>query len=161
MPVSRKAWTEATITQLHEATGKTDEWIRRRLSDSPAIEPVKRTGREVYYGTAAALERIYVGGDGLDLAVERAKLARAQTEQTELKNAVLRGDLISRTDVRDHWAQIVLTVKEKARALPAHARSRIPGFTKKMARLLEELVDQFLVELADDGAPRTQRDTED
>lgn len=157
MPTSRKPWSEATITQLHEATGKTDEWIRRRLSESPAIEPARRTGREVYYRTAAALERIYLGGAGLDLTMERAKLARAQTEQTELKNALLRGELLQREDVKSHWANLVLACKEKLRALPAHARARIPGLKKKAVLALGELVDEALTELADDGVPRTRR----
>src|SRR5688572_10113951 len=127
MPTSRKPWTQATITELHEATGKTDEWIRRTLSKPPAIEPVTRTGREVYYPTAAALERIYTGGGALDVGQETAALKRAQRENYELKNAVLRGEHIVFEDVKNHWADLVLSLKEKMRALPAHARARIPG----------------------------------
>lgn len=157
MPTSRKPWTQATITQLHEATGKTDEWIRRTLSKPPAIEPVQRTGREVYFPTRAALERIFLGEGGLDLNAEKAKLTRAQTENFELKNAVLRGDVLARRDVKDHWSNLVLSCKEKLRALPAHARARIPGLKKKSVLALSELVDEALTELADDGVPRTRR----
>jgi phage terminase Nu1 subunit (DNA packaging protein) len=106
-----------------------------------------------------------VGGEVLDLAAERARLARAQSEGAELKNAELRGELVAASDVFDRWANLALSWKNRVRGIPAAATVHIPGFTKAMARKLAGLIDETLTELANgrsdgddgDGRPRRAR----
>jgi phage terminase Nu1 subunit (DNA packaging protein) len=105
------------------------------------------------------------GGEVLDLAAERARLARAQSEGAELKNAELRGELVAASDVFDRWANLALSWKNRVRGIPAAATVHIPGFTKAMARKLAGLIDETLTELANgrsdgddgDGRPRRAR----
>lgn len=91
------------------------------------------------------------GGEVLDLTAERAKLAKAQAETAELRNAELRGELIRRDELLSTWSDRVLSWKERVRAIPASATVHIPSFTAPMARKLLELIDETLTELADGG----------
>lgn len=88
-------------------------------------------------------------GEVLDLTAERAKLAKAQSETAELKNAELRGELIRRDELRSAWADRVLSWKERLRAIPAAATVHVPGFSAAMGRALATLIDETLTELAD------------
>jgi len=91
-------------------------------------------------------------GDGrLDLAQERAALARAQREATELRTARERGEVIGASEARDIYSGLVLSAKEKLRAVPAAATVHVPGVSPKMARQLGRLIDDALRELADEG----------
>lgn len=90
----------------------------------------------------------------LDLTEERAKLARAQTEEKELKNAVLRNELIPADDVLDHWAQQVVKTKTHLRALPHQVKSEVPHLTVEEVECVKRLVERALNELAD-GLPDT------
>ena len=96
----------------------------------------------------------------IDLTQERAKLAVEQSRNQALKNAELEGELLRRSDVVETWATMFVAAKGKMRAIPKRALLRIPRFTKKMARKLQEMIDEVLRELAGDGLPRNHRDRE-
>jgi phage terminase Nu1 subunit (DNA packaging protein) len=104
-----------------------------------------------------------VSVDGkLDLTAERARLARAQAELTELKHALLRGEAVPRQVLLDDWAALALDVTEHVRSMPARALVRVPGFTKKMVPGLRDLCEETLTAIADsDGTPlpRARRKT--
>jgi len=101
----------------------------------------------------AAGRRAQIEGDEVfDLVAERARLAAKQADHQELKNAEATGALMRRDEVKNTWARMALGWKEKIRSVPLVAMSRIPGFTKPMARELADLIDATLVELAD-GTP--------
>lgn len=155
MPTHRPNLRELSQVELSAASGCSQETVRRRLAMPPAIEPCRRDGKTTWYSAAEALRRILApprvagggGGELLDLELERARLARAQTQGQELKNAEQSRLVIPRAEVLQHWAGMVLNAKEKLRSIPAVALVRVPGFTRAMAKPLAELIDQALTEL--------------
>lgn len=103
--------------------------------------------RYIQHLREAAAGRAGLNGDDddLDLAQERAKLAKAQTEKTEMQNAVTRGELLPRGDVHRTVTGIFTRVRDRLTALPAtlfrhdlEARGR-----------LASAIDDVLVELAE------------
>ena len=104
--------------------------------------------REQAAGRRAQIEDAEV----YDLVAERARLAKMQADAQELRNGELRGELMQRADVKQRWASMALSWRERIRSVPVIALSRIPGISKSMARELAELIDATLVELAD-GTP--------
>ena len=155
MPTHRPNLRELSQVELSAATGCSKETVRRRLAMPPAIEPSRIDGRTVWYRAPEALARILgpaarvADGDGevLDLAAERAALARAQTIAQELRNAESVRQVIPRDEVLRHWASMTLNAKEKLRSIPAVAMTRVPGCTKAQARAIGELIDEALTEL--------------
>jgi hypothetical protein len=102
-----------------------------------------------YQGVVSGHRTTGSDGEVLDLTAERAKLAKAQSETAELRNAELRGELIRRDELRSAWADRVLSWKERIRAVPAAATVHVPGFSAAMGRALATLIDETLTELAD------------
>ncbi len=93
----------------------------------------------------------------LDLTAERAKLARAQTEATELKNAEARGSLIPADLVLEHWAGQHATVKAHLRAVPHQLKTEHPEVPVEHVEAVRKLIDQACAHYAD-GLPRTGGD---
>lgn len=104
------------------------------------------------------------GGDGkLDLATERARLAKEQADGQAMKNAQLAGELLRRDDVIRTWATEFASVKSRIRGIPKRARRQMPGFTREMELALLARIDEVLSEFAGDGLPagRSDDDVED
>lgn len=91
-------WKAATLTEIRVA------YIRRL--------------REIAAGRAAA-------GD-LDLATERAALARAQREKIEMQNAVTRGELAPVTLIEEVLTKVASKVAGVLDAIPGMVRRRVP-----------------------------------
>jgi phage terminase Nu1 subunit (DNA packaging protein) len=68
------------------------------------------------------------GGVGLDLTAERARLAKAQADKTELEVAELRGELVSAQEVIEAWTQYIAAIRARLLALPSKAR---PGSRRR------------------------------
>jgi phage terminase Nu1 subunit (DNA packaging protein) len=58
------------------------------------------------------------GSDGTDLAAERARLARAQAEAQEMKNAQARGELICAGEAEATMVGVMSAVRARLLALP-------------------------------------------
>ena len=153
MPTHRPNLRELSQVELSAATGCSKETVRRRLAMPPAIEPSRIDGRTVWYRAPEALARILgpaarvADGEVLDLAAERAALARAQTIGQEQRNAENARLVIPRDEVLHHWAGMVLSAKERLRSIPAVAMVRVPGCKRAQARAIGELIDEALTEL--------------
>lgn len=78
---------------------------------------------------------------GLDLATERAALARAQREGIEIKNAVLRGDYASVSLLGEVLAAASQSVAERFEHLPGQLRKACP-------ELPPEAVDRVMATVA-------------
>ena len=78
---------------------------------------------------------------GLDLAQERAALARSQRDGIEIKNAVLRGDYASVTLLAEVLANASQSVAERFDHLPGLLRKTLPD-------LPQAAVDQVMVVIA-------------
>jgi phage terminase Nu1 subunit (DNA packaging protein) len=146
-----------SLSQLADASGRSAKTIRRLLAAAPAIEPARTDGKTLWFETPAALRRVLGpapsdNGEVLDLAAERARLARMQADGQSMRNEELSGALLRREEVKAIWARMALSWKEKIRSVPLVALTCIPGFTKGQARILGELIDATLVEIAD-GTP--------
>ena len=149
MPTHKGDLTILTLTQLSELVGRKPHTVRRRLDGLP---PVRTNGRTRYYNSAAALELIYLT-ETADLSRERARLAKAQSFAQELKNQETEGRLLDRDEVIETSSARIVAAKSKLRAIPKKLRTRIPGFTVAMARMVLEQIDEALTELARDGLP--------
>jgi phage terminase Nu1 subunit (DNA packaging protein) len=104
--------------------------------------------REVAAGRAAEI-RDPDGGEVLDLATERARLAKAQREHVELKMARERDELVDAEAVRLRYAAMVRAAVSRLRGVPSRARGRLPSLTVDGVEELERLIDEALVEVAD------------
>ena len=149
MPTHKSDLTVLTLTQLGQLVGRKPETIRRMLD---GLEPIRTDGRSRFYESRPALERIF-GTDTIDLSRERARLASAQAGAQELKNEETAGRLLDRDEVIQTWSQRIIAAKSKLRSIPKRLRSRVPRFTASMARLVQQMIDEALDELAGDGIP--------
>jgi phage terminase Nu1 subunit (DNA packaging protein) len=69
-------------------------------------------------------------GDGADaLTQERARLAREQADQTAMKNAAMRRELIPFSDVRQEWVSIGRRVRNAIMSVPSRCRQLLPHLT--------------------------------
>jgi phage terminase Nu1 subunit (DNA packaging protein) len=83
---------------------------------------------------SAVLRRSATGkrGDGAAFASaseERARLAAAQADSQEMKNAVARGELISANETETTWAEIVTMARNAILATPARIAADLPHLT--------------------------------
>lgn len=145
--------TQASIARDLELAPRTiREWMDRGVipHDCPDSLTAAKALIRHYQGVVSGHRSSGAGGgEILDLTEERAKLAKAQAETAELRNAELRGELIRRDELVSTWSSHVLSWKERVRAIPASATVHIPAFTAAMGRALLALIDETLVELAD------------
>lgn len=93
-------------------------------------------------------------GDGdLDLAQERAALARAQRESADLRNAEKRGELLPRDGFRSGVIAIATTISGAFQGLPSRVAPELAAETSaaRCEAILEKHVHQILHDLADLG----------
>ena len=93
------------------------------------------------------------GGEeaGKSLATERARLAKEQADAHELKNAKLRGDLLSAEDVGREWTAILQRVRAAILAVPARAQQRLAHLTAHDVSELDHEIRAALAEVGHDG----------
>ncbi len=103
MPTHKRSLAEVSASELAELTGHGHRWLRARLA---GLEPVRTDGRSKWYVAPEALRRIYVDEEHLDLAQERARLAKVQRELAALKLAEAQGELVQADRVARGWARI-------------------------------------------------------
>lgn len=109
------------------------EWRRRNVapharSSTPPAEPAVASA-----GTAPP-------GPLLDLAQERAQLAKAQREAVEIKNAVLRGTYAPITLLAQVLAGASAAVADHLDALPGQLRKTCPGLTPAAIERVQQTV---------------------
>lgn len=88
--------------------------------------------------------------NGLDLASERARLARLQADKLEAELAAKRGDMISLAEAVMGWSDLVNSFRQKMLSLPIRASDSIPGIADRSAaeRILTGMVYEALSELS-------------
>ena len=64
-----------------------------------------------------------------DLKKEKLRLATAQAESTELKNAVARGEMVKASDVQREWAGVLRDVRSSLLAVPSRIGAKLPHLT--------------------------------
>jgi phage terminase Nu1 subunit (DNA packaging protein) len=151
VPIGSKSDLQSGVAKyLKRAPRTVRDWMDSGVipADCADVQSAVIAVVEHYSSVAAGHRSIGASGEVLDLTAERAKLAKAQSETAELRNAELRGELIRRDELVATWSSHVLSWKERIRAVPAAATVHVPGFTAAMGRKLAELIDETLVELA-------------
>lgn len=98
--------------------------------------------REIAAGRGAS-------GGGLDLVAERARLAAAQADKTELDLAVKRGQLVNAETLGRHYVGLITAARNRLRGVPSKAKGNIPDLDVRDIEILEDLIDTALTELAD------------
>lgn len=88
--------------------------------------------------------------NGLDLASERARLAKAQADKLEIELTAKRGDLISLTEAVKGWSDLVNAFRQKMLTLPVRASNAIPGIADQSGaeRIINAMVYEALSELS-------------
>lgn len=89
---------------------------------------IETVGRYVEHLRGAASGR---GSEeqALTLTGERARLARAQADAQELKNAALRGLLLPAIEVEREWSGTLRSVRSQLLAVPSRVRQRLGHLT--------------------------------
>lgn len=87
--------------------------------------------------------------EDLNLAKERALLAREQREAQALKNQVTRQEVLPRKEVFDRWAAILRNVSARLRSVPSRVRQQRPHFTVDDVELIDREIRDALTEAAD------------
>ena len=92
------------------------------------------------------------GGSGaLDLTDERARLASAQADKTELELRVRRGELVEAAEVETVVVRLASGVVERMRSVPVKVAQEVhaAGSLAAAERILRAAIDMALAEIAD------------
>jgi len=112
MPSQRELAEHIDVSTRH-VRGLRDDGIipDPRTADLDAI-------RLAYIRHLRAVAGQHAAADGLDLVAERARLARAQAERTELQLAERRGELVPADELETALVSLASTVMAKLRGVP-------------------------------------------
>jgi terminase small subunit / prophage DNA-packing protein len=123
--------TVVTAAQLSWLLGLSDRALRNYANRGVVV----RAGRGKYR-LGESVRRLYhhaseaaAGRSGTNLSDARARLAAAQTEGQEMKNAVLRGELIRVADYRMLLEQIAVAARNMMLSWPSRLAFDTPAMT--------------------------------
>lgn len=114
----------------------------------------KKVGRTaLYYLPDLALYREFTNSKlvDLDLQRERARLAAAQADRTELEVKQLRRELIPESEIAAQWDSIVVAIRSKVLGIPSKLKTIIPKLTDKDLAKVRKTVRGVLEDLANSG----------
>lgn len=151
--------------ELAECLGVTPkyitEWQQRDSNPLPVVEFGGR-GRRAQYDVAACVawridevvrQRVTASADGefINLDHERARLARAQANKTEIEVSVLRAELIPKEAVARVQGQMISNTRSRVLSLPVKAAPILINRRNEndIKTILTELVHEVLGELAE------------
>lgn len=143
-----------SVRQLAELTGKDISTINKAL-DGVRFTPGPR--RSHLYESKEALALVYSGPGyqekDLDLTKERARLARAQADVTEMQKAEMEGRLIDTEVAITQWQGLVANSRARLLAMPSKIAHLVVGVTHGEAQgIIASAVEEALNELAEEGA---------
>ena len=137
-----------SISQLALVSGKTRETVRKKLDG--VIQPVNGgNAHSKKYSAPAAMAVLFNTGEGFDLTTERARHAAAQADQTELKNAVTRGEQIPRSEILPRFTMAIASLKSSVQGVPSRVRQQAPHMVAADVEMVRELLDNALHEFSD------------
>lgn len=139
--------TKVTISDM-ERRGVIKREARNMWRLKPCVAAAVAHFREVAAGRASTGD-----ADAPDLVVQRALLAKAQTEGQELRNAELRRELVRADEVEEHWGQILGAARSRLLTLPGRIAANVGVEHAKVERLAREVVHEALLEVQRDAMP--------
>lgn len=86
----------------------------------------------------------------VSLTAERARLAKEQADAAEIKNAVLRRDLVVASEVEREWSAVLRKVRSSIMAVPSRMRQTLPHLTPHDVQVLDAELRAVLEDLAHD-----------
>ena len=85
-----------------------------------------------------------------ELEEAKIRLTNALADKNELKNAILRGEYISRKEVNREYAKVVGNVKSRLLALPVKLAVVLEGLSKaEISAEIEKYIHEVLTEIAE------------
>ncbi|WP_242219422.1 DNA packaging protein [Shinella zoogloeoides] len=84
------------------------------------------------------------------LTAEKTRLAKEQADAAELRNKVLRGDLVKAGDVEREWADVLRKVRAGVLAVTSRVRQHLPHLTAHDASVIDNELRRALEEIAHD-----------
>ncbi|PZU85023.1 MAG: DNA packaging protein [Shinella sp.] len=84
------------------------------------------------------------------LTAEKTRLAKEQADAVELRNAVLRRDLVKASEVEREWSGILRKVRSGILAVPSRVRQQLAHLTAHDAAVIEAEIRLVLEDLAHD-----------
>lgn len=123
------------------ARGTITKQPRGKYDVEEATKEYIRHIREVAAGRLRAGE--------LDLAEERARLAKEQADAKEMENAIARGDLVHINDVAEQFGKQAAAVRTRLLAIPSKAAPLVISSEKpaEARAIIEDMIEEALNEL--------------
>jgi phage terminase Nu1 subunit (DNA packaging protein) len=148
-----------SIRQIAELTGKDQGTIRRGLEGVRFTEGQR--GAHLYE-SRDVLPLIYAGPgyqeQDLDLTKERARLARAQADVTEMQKAEMEGRLIDTGIAISQWQGLVANSRARLLSMPSKIAHLVVGVTHGEAQgIIASAVEEALNELSETGEVEAAR----
>ena len=115
-----------TLAEVERLTGLAFKTIKRRIGD---VKPEIKEGASHFYSLRKLVPLIISRekNDALDLSNERAKLAAAQTEKTELVVAQMKAKLVPVEDIEEILTKLFTSIRAKILALPSRLEAQKPS----------------------------------
>ena len=126
------------------------------------IKAVMQQGREsLYYLPDAIAHRLQrADNNENNLSAERARLARAQSEKTELEVLQLKGELIPANVILENWQPLIGAARQKVMAIKTKIKTQIPTLTDDELKKIDVICRSTLEDLANHGGiPKTTKRT--
>jgi len=146
-----------SMADLENVTGITFKPIKKRLE---GLDPVKIQGVKKIYDTKEALPLIYQIKDQstLDLAQERAKLAKAQTQKIEIEVEKSLEKLVDVEAFMEEFQKSFISLKERLLLVGESSAQEIIGSklknTDEVSALIETKIHECLEEIASEYESR-------
>ena len=144
---------------LADAFGVSEETITQWQKAGMPIQTARKGTMGNEYELAPCI-RWYAlresGGDGaLDLNQERARLAKAQADKTELEAAELKGEMVRYEELSAHWAARGSAMRSRLLTLPTKIapRARVAENDQAASALIEAEIIEALTEISGNGVP--------
>lgn len=146
MPTHRPRIAELSTAELAYLARRKAGTVRRQLEEA-GVQPARRDGRTLWWNGRAAFQALL---GRRDTAEERARLDRARAEAQERRNAIERGDLVTRAEVARANAEVDAVVKARILALPARVALDVASEADpaRVRQILEEAVYDVLAAIA-------------
>jgi len=154
MALQAQKW---TISGLATEFGISHRVLGKRIED---CLPCEIKGRSKFYKIAEVAPAILKMDkpDDLDLTQERARLAKAQADKTELQLEVENGNLLLVDEVESTWADIVTAIRAKLLSLPTRISPQLIDLTQpEMESVLQEQIYEALEELANSDLSENEK----
>lgn len=139
-----------SISWYSEKTGFTRETCAKRLANVPFQDGPKAAKLYETREALPALFEVPQGGQQMDLARERALLAKSQRTKLDMEIEVLRGKLLPADKVESAWAALAAAFRARMLSLPSKCAPMTTGLANvaEVERVIEESVHDALDELS-------------